>query len=139
LRQIDEEYIQKGLVRFGYHHLIILGDESQYAAEASECAADQGAFWEYHDRLFEGLEGRNQGRFNFENLKMFAAELDLRTEEFNACLDSRKYEAAVKSQSITASSLGFRSTPSFLINGKPVFGAQPFETFQEYIEPYISR
>jgi protein-disulfide isomerase len=139
LRQIEEEYIQKGLVRFGYHHQIILGIESQYAAEASECASDQGAFWIYHDRLFEELSGKNQGRFSMDNLKRFADELGLEPESFNTCLDSRKYESAVKSQSRTASSLGLRSTPSFLINGQPVFGAQPFETFQQYIEPYISR
>jgi protein-disulfide isomerase len=139
LRQIDEEYIQKGLVRFGYYHLVILGNESQYAAEASECAADQDAFWAFHDRLFEELTGKNQGRFNVDNLKRFASELGIESESFASCLDSRMYESAVKSQSITASSIGFRSTPSFLINGQPLFGAQPFETFQQYIDPYLDR
>lgn len=139
MRQIEEVYIQNGLVRFGYHHLIILGNESQYAAEASECAADQDAFWVYHDRLFEEASGKNQGRFNKENLKKFAADLGLEVESFNACLDTGKHEQAVKLQSAAASSLGLRTTPSFLINGRPVFGAQPFETFQQYIEPYIPR
>jgi len=44
--------VKTGIVRFGYMHMAFLGQESQWAAEASECAADQNAFWPYHDKLF---------------------------------------------------------------------------------------
>src|SRR3989337_1514537 len=55
--QIDEQYINDGKVRMGYWHVAFLGEESQWAAEAAECAADQDAFWEYHDKLFNSQNG----------------------------------------------------------------------------------
>lgn len=121
-------------MRFGYWHFAFLGPESQWAGEASECAADQDAFWEYHDKLFDSQSGENQGAFNKDNLKRFAVELGLDTQAFDECLDSGKYTSLVQNETQAAQSLGVRSTPTFLVNGKPVIGAQPFEVFQQYIE-----
>lgn len=121
-------------MRFGYWHFAFLGPESQWAGEASECAADQDAFWEYHDKLFDSQSGENQGAFNKDNLKRFSVELGLDTQAFDECLDSGKYTSLVQNETQAAQSLGVRSTPTFLVNGKPVIGAQPFEVFQQYIE-----
>ena len=49
--------------------MAFLGEESQWAAEASECAGDQGQFWQYHDKLFESQNGENQGAFNKDKLQ----------------------------------------------------------------------
>lgn len=114
--------------------MAFLGAESLWAAEASECAADQDAFWAYHDLLFDRHGGENRGAFSQNNLKQFAAELGLDTAAFNACLDSGKYTSRVRTETGTAQSLGVRSTPAFLVNGQPLLGALPFETFQEAIE-----
>ena len=81
------QYVNNGNVRLGYWHVAFLGEESQWAAEASECAADQDKFWEYHDKLFASQSGENQGAFNKDNLKQFAADLKLDTAAFNECLD----------------------------------------------------
>lgn len=121
-------------MRFGYQHFAFLGPESQWAGEASECAAEQDSFWTYHDKIFDNQSGENQGAFSKENLKKFAADLGLDTEAFNECLDSGKHAVTVQSETNAARSLGVQSTPSFLINGRPVIGAQPFEVFQQYIE-----
>jgi len=128
-RQIDEQYVEQGLVRFGYQHFAFLGPESQSAAEASECAADQGAFWAYHDLLFERQSGVNP-----DILSQFAAELGLDANAFNDCLDSGKYTSLVRNETAAAQALGVTGTPSFLINGRPLVGAQPFEVFQQAIE-----
>jgi len=122
------------LVRIGYWHFAFLGEESQWAAEASECAADQEAFWEYHDYLFETHRGENQGAFSKENLKGFAEELGLDTVTFNECLDSGKYIQVVQSETTAGQQLGVQSTPTFLVNGQPVVGAQSFEVFEQVIE-----
>lgn len=114
--------------------MAFLGLESRWAAEASECAAEQGKFWEYHDKLFASHSGENQGAFSKDNLKRFAADLRLDTTKFNACLDSGKFASLVENETTSAQSLGVQSTPSFLINGQPLAGAQPFETFQKIIE-----
>jgi hypothetical protein len=62
-RQIDTTYVETGKVRFGYFNFAFLGDESQWAAEAAECAGDQDAYWEFHDYLFSHQNGENQGAF----------------------------------------------------------------------------
>jgi protein-disulfide isomerase len=134
LRQIDEAYVAKGIVRFGYAHLAFLGQESHWAAEASECAGDQDAFWPYHDYLYEHQAGENRGAFSQEKLKQFARELGLDTQAFNACLDSGKHAALVREQTATAQALGMRGTPSFLVNDQLLVGALPFEEFRRAIE-----
>jgi polar amino acid transport system substrate-binding protein len=136
--QIEEEYIKSGKVRLGYWHVAFLGEESQWAAEAAECAADQGAFWEYHDKLFNSQNGQNQGAFSKDNLKQFAADLKLDTSLFNECLDSGKYTQAVQDQTSIANQLGVASTPAFVINGYPIIGAQPLEAFQMTIEQELN-
>ena len=135
--QIDEQYMQSGKVRFGYFDFAFLGQESNWAAEAAECASDQNKFWEYHDTLYSSQSGENQGAFNKNNLKKFAEELGLDTSAFNECLDSGKYTQLIKEESSAASSIGVRSTPTFLINGQPLVGAQPFEVFQQTIDPLL--
>ncbi|MCI0477574.1 MAG: DsbA family protein [Anaerolineales bacterium] len=130
-------YVKTGIVRYGYQHMAFLGPESRWAAEASECAAEQGRFWEYHDRLFTS-QG-SAGAFSKENLKKFAADLRLDTTKFNTCLDSGKFASLVDKETTNLQSLGVESTPSFLINGQPLSGAQPFETFQKAIETERSK
>ena len=135
--QINEQYIQSGKVRLGYFNFAFLGQESTWAAEAAECAADQNKFWEYHDKLYSSQSGENQGAFNKDKLKQFAEELGLDTSAFNECLDSGKYTQLIRDESSMASSVGVRSTPTFLINGQPIVGAQPFEIFEQTIDPFL--
>jgi protein-disulfide isomerase len=134
LRQIDSKYIQTGIVRFGYAQFSFLGPESGWASEASECANDQNAFWQYHDKLFASQAGENQGAFTKDKLKKFAADLRLNTVAFNACLDSGKYTQLVADDSTAFELLGVQSTPTFLVNGKELQGALPFDQFAQLIE-----
>jgi protein-disulfide isomerase len=64
--------------------------------------------------------------------------LKLDTAAFDECLDSGKYTQAVQEQTAIANQLGVNSTPAFIVNGLPVLGAQPFETFQKMIEDELS-
>ncbi len=137
-QQIYDQYVKSGKLRFGYIHFTFLGEESQWAAEASECANDQNAFWEFHDYIFAHQSGENLGAFNKDNLKKFAVTLNLKAEEFNQCLDSGKYTDLVKSQTSMAQNLGVSSTPTMVINGKVLLGAQPFDTFQQVIDGDLS-
>jgi len=133
-RQIDEKYVQSGIVRFGYQQFAVLGPESDRAAAASECADEQQAFWPYHNKLYASQKGENQGAFSRESLARMAAELGLDTTAFKECLDSGKYAKQVTQETYAAQSLGVRATPTFLINGRPVQGALPREQFEQLIE-----
>ncbi len=107
--------------------------EAQKAAEAAQCANDQGQFWQYHDRLFAATE------LGVEHLKQYAVELGLDAEGFNACLDSEKYRQEVQDDIDDARAVGVNATPSFFVNGLPINGAVPFERFVEMVELALER
>jgi len=137
--QIEELYVKTGKVRVGHFHFPFLGDESLWAAEASECAGDQGKYWEYYEYLFENHGGENQGAFSKDNLKIIAQTLGLDSQTFDQCLDSGKHTELVTQQGMFARQLGVQSTPSFIVNGTPVVGAQPLATFQQIIDQFLKQ
>ena len=139
--QVESEYIQKGLVQLEFRNFAITGgnaspdeNEATLAAEAAECANDQGRFWEYHYKLYAEQAGENRGAFLPDRLKQFASDLGLDREEFDACLDSHKHIALVQNQRQQAADAGARGTPSFLINGELVVGFMSFDEFSQQIE-----
>lgn len=107
-----------GQVKIVHKHMLVIGDKvnSQNAAEAAECAADQGQYWNFHDLLFA-----NQAKgelWSRKVLKDYAKKLGLDAQAFNQCLDDRKYEEKV----LATSEEGYNTpditgTPSFLVNG----------------------
>lgn len=108
------ELISSGKVSFEYRHYVTLGTHSQWAAEASECAADQDKFWAYHDVLL-----KNQGRPTTpEQLKTWAKDLGLEPSVFNECLDKHKNQYRVQTQSNEARMLGVNGAPTFFLNNK---------------------
>jgi protein-disulfide isomerase len=99
------------------------------AHEAARCAGAQGRYWAYHDRLFAA-----QPDFQRDELIRYAVELGLDREGFAACLDQRRFAAAVEADVTQARALGVRSTPTFFINGRPLVGAHPVETFRAAVD-----
>ena len=135
-KQLFEEYVSKGTVSFQFVSFAFIGPESQQAAEAAECAADQGRFWDYHDLLYLRQGQENSGVFSKANLKRFAEELkraipDFDTKTFGECLDSGQKASVVAEQVKQARSAGVQSTPSFLVNGQALSGVQPIEAFRQ--------
>ncbi|GAB4468908.1 MAG: thioredoxin domain-containing protein [Anaerolineales bacterium] len=137
--KIFANYVEKGKVYLGFVHLAILGEDSVRAAIASECAAEQGKFWEYHNLLFAQRDGGNTPDYSNENLKNLAQQLNLDLNTFAECLDTGKYASTVLQQTQFARQLGLTSTPSFLINGKAIIGAQPYEIFAGIIEEALKQ
>ncbi|MBI3359955.1 MAG: thioredoxin domain-containing protein [Chloroflexi bacterium] len=131
---MEETYVATGKVRFIYHHMAFIGEESIRAAEATECAGEQGALWRYMDTLFANQHGENQGAFADQYLKAFASEMGLDQLKFNTCLDSRRYRTAVLQETQEGRARGVQSTPSFFINGELIKGLLPFEGFKEKID-----
>lgn len=136
LPQLKNSFVQKGQVRFVYRHFAILGKHSTLAAQASECAGEQGKFWPYHDRLFQ-----NQGGLAYTEakLKHYASEMGLVSKVFSQCLGSGKFLKKVEGETAVAAFLGARGTPAFFVNGRLLSGAQPFEVFQAVISEELKR
>ncbi len=130
--------MSQGKVRFVFRHFAFIGDESLWAAEAAECANEQGRFWDYYDKLFEEQAGENIGAFSKENLKRFAAELGLDTKQFNRCLDSGKYSAKVQQETAQGRQKGVRGTPTLFVNGKLIEGGGDYQILRAAIEAALN-
>ncbi len=112
LPELKKNYVEKGIFRFEYRHfpLIEIHPDAFQAAEASECAAEQGEFWPYHDRLFAELQ-KGKG----VNYVALAKELGLKVEVFRSCLEGGKYRDVVKAMRAEAESLGLEGTPTVFV------------------------
>ena len=120
-------------VRFVWKDFPIITAQSPKAAEAGQCAFDQGKFWPYHDLLYQRAPA-----LSISDLKSYAAQLGLDTAEFNQCLDSGRYQAKINQSLQEAYQRGFQGTPSFLVNDQPLAGPPSFETLKNFIDPILA-
>lgn len=131
--QIMDE-VEAGTVRIEFNHFPLSQHEpgASTAAQASECAADQGAFWPYHDRLFQA---QNQGASAYSAEKMieYADELGLDNSSFTQCLVGQQYLETVRQSGLQAVALGLNSTPSILVNGQRFDNPMDGQLLQEEI------
>ncbi len=136
LKQVMDTYKEEVRLVFrdfplGFHQY------AQLAAEASECADEQGKFWEYHDLLF--AKQSEWSPVGINKFKEYALDLGLDASQFNACLESGKYADEVKKDLEEGQAAGVTGTPAFFVNGVLVSGAQPFSTFQQIIEQELNK
>ncbi len=134
LKRVHETYGDRVRIVWKDFPLTAIHPQAFKAAEAGQCAREQGKFWEYHDRLFG-----NQQALEPESLKKYAAEVGLDEEQFNACMDTAKYGDRVQEQMGIGARLGVSSTPTVFVNGRLVSGAQPYEVFAEIIDEELER
>ncbi len=140
LAQVVTDYVNTGKVKIVYQQFPFLGtgganDESMLAAQASEYAAEQGLFWEYHDALFAAQAGgENRGAFTRANLAKIGAQVGLDPAALRAALDNGTYKASVQQEKAAGAKLGITSTPTFFVNGASIVGAQPYSAFKAAID-----
>ena len=137
--QIEEKYVKTGKAKIVFNHFAFIGDESTRAAEASECANDQGKFWEYATTLFNNQAGENQGAFNDTNLSKFAEQLQLDMTQYSQCMTARTHLAKIQSSTQNGSLRGVNSTPTLFINNQPVKGAISIQTFDTLVAPLLKQ
>jgi protein-disulfide isomerase len=99
------------------------------AAEAAHCAADQGKYWEMHDKLLA-----NAQKLDVSDLKAHAREVGLDGGKFDQCLDSSEKAKVVEGHKKAGEEAGVSGTPAFFINGRPLSGAQPLDAFKKVID-----
>jgi protein-disulfide isomerase len=121
-------------IRFVYRDLPLpMHPEALPAAEAANCAGEQGAYWKYHDALFSMEYGLSR-----EAYEKYATDLGLDLKAFTACLDSHRYQDEVQADASDAASVGINSTPTFVVNGRVLIGAHPFANFQAVIDEELA-
>ncbi|RBM22744.1 thioredoxin domain-containing protein [Streptomyces sp. PT12] len=125
------EHVEAGDLRIEWRDINVFGPASERAARASYAAALQGAFWEYHDTLFEDGERRSEGELSEEALIALAGELGLDIEQFTADLAAEETAQVIATNQQLGFDLGATSTPVFILGGQPIVGAQPTEVFED--------
>lgn len=146
-QQLKKEYIDTGKVKFVYRDFPLdsIHPAATPAAEAANCVREEGgdeAYFEMHDKIFqEGniLDGgdpitgpvRGTAQFGATELKEWANDIGY---NIDSCLDSGKYRSEVQKDLSDATSAGGQGTPYFVINGKPLSGAQPYSVFKQIID-----
>ncbi|WP_137994399.1 DsbA family protein [Streptomyces vilmorinianum] len=131
--ELVRKYVENGTLRIEWRNFPIFGEESEAAARAAWAAGQQGRFWEFHKAAY--AEGAKEKGFGKERLAALAKEAGVPDlARFAKDTDGAAAREAVSKDQEQGYSLGATSTPSFLVNGRPIAGAQPLDTFTEAIE-----
>lgn len=141
--RLKKEYVDTGKVKLVFRDFPIkeIHPDATAAAMAAQCAADQGKYWEYHDRIFREQDKGTDDvvRFKAADLKKWGAAIRLDAAAFNACVDSARYQDEVAKDYADGIAVGIQGTPTFFINGRFVGGAQSFPVFKKIIDEELAR
>ncbi|MEK7600554.1 MAG: DsbA family protein [Patescibacteria group bacterium] len=140
--RLKKDFIETGKVRLVFRDFPLSNHPGAIpAAHATECAEEQGKFWEMHDMIFaeQDTKGVNTISFSVDDLKRWAGKVGLNQTAFNTCLDSGKYNEEIAKDLKDGAASGASGTPSFFINGNLIVGAQPYETFKAAIEQILAK
>ncbi|OYD69808.1 DsbA family protein [Rhodococcus sp. OK302] len=130
-----EKYVNDGVLRMEWRDLPIFGEQSTAAARAGRAAAAQGKFWEYNSALYSQAPDRGHPDLTAATLNDIAAKAGVPDlQRFEADAASSKFDESISRDMYEARMIGISSTPSFIVNGTPVLGAQPLTTFEQVID-----
>lgn len=134
--QLTTEFVETGQVKIEYNFLPLSQHDpgATQGAMAALCAADQGAFWPYHDKLFSAAATEGAGGFTLERLIDYAQELDLDEGTFSQCVTSQEHAQIIQTSLQQAQTLGLNSTPSVLVNGERLSNPFDYEALSTAIE-----
>ena len=144
--QILQNYVNTGKVRVVFRDFAFLGTESTAAAEAAQCAEDQGKLWAYHDALYNAkLADDNKGGteddgfYTTAEFLKVAQQVGLNIPTFTSCINNNTDANIVAQEKGAAANAGVNSTPSFIVNGTPIVGAQPYSVFQAALDAALKQ
>lgn len=134
-----EEYVATGQASLEFRHYAFLGAESQQAAEAAACAADQDRLWDFQDLLFLRQGRANSGVYSDNNLRSYARTIADEFDDFDYntwedCFEADTYQAAIQDENRAATNQGVTSTPSMIVNGTLIPGNQPIQVYRDAID-----
>ncbi len=132
-REIRKKFATE--VRFVFRHYPLerLHPQAEKAAEASECAAEQGKFWEAAEKFYA-----QQSDLSEAALDRYAGELGLDQAHFRDCLSSGKMVARVRRDVEDGDAVGIRATPTFFIGQRKIEGPLEFEQFSQLVEQELA-
>jgi protein-disulfide isomerase len=131
LNQLRAKYGDQ--LRFVWRDFPVITSLSPKAAEAGQCAHEQGKFWEFYNAVYQ-----HNVAIEANDLKAYAAEIGLDLTRFNDCVTSRRYQDRVNAEQREGFARGLHATPAFFVNDRPVLGPQPLSVFESIIDPLLA-
>ncbi len=120
-------------IRFVWRDFPVITSLSPQAAEAGQCANEQGKFWEFYNAVYQ-----HNVAIEASDLQAYAAEIGLDIAKFNDCVTSRRYQNRVNAEEHEGFARGLQATPAFFVNDQPVLGPQPLSVFEKVIDPLLA-
>ena len=115
-----EDLINTKKAKVAFHPLSFRGPESQLAANAAGCAADQGKFLQFHKLLYANQPPENTGVWNAEYLSTLSLALGISDKSYDTCVANNEYKGCVINVANEGSNRNVNSTPTVFINGKEI-------------------
>lgn len=138
IEQLLKDY--DGKVKVVYKALPLnIHNWAEDSAVSAACVAEQNkeAFWKYYSFFFQNQSTIKKDTLN-EKVMSMAKENGLDEAALKTCIDTKKTLPMVQADMKEAQTLGFNSTPSFMVNGTPVIGAKPIEEFKQIIDAELA-
>ncbi|MBA4420189.1 MAG: hypothetical protein C0391_03490 [Anaerolinea sp.] len=132
-QSIVEDFVSTGKIYFVYKPFTVIGSESDAAALAAYCAADQNKFWEYHDILFANITGAQVGDFLDNRLYAFAEKVGLNMDDFKSCYNSQNFLGQLNADRAAGVAARLEGTPAFFVNGVNVSLGDLYSTLAEMV------
>ncbi|MGW6691155.1 DsbA family protein [Streptomyces sp. NPDC054961] len=130
--ELVKKYVEDGTLRIEWRNFPIFGADSETAAKAAWAAGQQDRFAQFHAAAYaEGSKEKGFGGDRLVELAQQAGVPDL--ERFKKDMAGEQAGAALRKDQEEGYRIGVTSTPSFLVNGQPIAGAQPLEAFSDAI------
>lgn len=138
--QIINDYVKTGKAVLYFRHFAFLGPASVVAANAAECANEQGKFWEMHNYFFDNQPPESDtSMYTVDKLTGVAGTLGMDTNKFSTCLTANTYQKNVDKDQSEGQTAGVSGTPTMFINGVAIVGAEPYATIKTQIDQELSK
>ncbi len=130
---IIKNFVDKGKARIVFRYYPGHGTGAE-AMKIMFCANDQNKFWEVHDLVFENQDKVSDTAF----VKDLAKQAGVNVLTLESCISSGKYNSKLEKDTNLGRAAGVSGTPSFVVNGQLVVGAQPYSAFEQAFNTMLS-
>lgn len=133
--ELVDRYVRNGTLRIEWRDFPIFGEQSVEMAKAGRAAANQDRFWQFQKAAYAKGDGEGHPDFPEQRIKQVAREAGVRDlDKFNADRRDPSIMDGIRKDTTEGEQLGISSTPSFIVNGQVILGAQPLQQFVSVIE-----
>ena len=140
--EIRKRFVDAGQIRWRFvDDPLAMHKNTWQASRAAACADEQGKFWPFHDLLYQTQDQWNGESTNDPDkfMKQYARQLSLNTQQFDQCIDSKKYQAKIQAHAALAEQRKVMQTPTFLVGTQQVAGAQPYDVIAKTITEELAK